>query len=257
MATERLVTASLPPLLTPLHSLVFGGSLLVYNTHRILLRRFPSGNNSVAKKSRFRTWYFIFFGVGLALVVGSLKWLSWRLLVVCALPGIFAFMYSLPLLPLKSKKRLRDYGWLKILVLSGVWTIVTSVIPILYLGKNIGDYPFEIAVRLAFIFTLCIVFDIRDVQKDIENKIYTLPNKVGLKNSYLLINVMLILFAALSVIQYIRYHDAGRVAGALLTAVITRLVVNYLRKYPSDRAYLGLGDGVMLVYALLVMAPHI
>ena len=249
MATERLITNSSPPLLSHLHILVFGSALLVYNAqHIIRWRRKVSGIHIL-----FRPWYFLFFGAGAAMVITSLFWLSAEMLVACIVLAAFTFTYSWPLLPFKNKKRLREYGWLKILVLAGVWTIVTSILPIVFINKNIGDYPYEVVIRFVFIFTLCIVFDIRDMQTDLANNIETLPHKFGIKNSYQLINITLTLFAVLSVIQYLRYHDIERLTGSLFTAVITKLVVSYLRKHPSGRAYLGLADGVMMVYALLVL----
>jgi len=183
----------------------------------------------------------------------GLVWLPWPLVIGCIILGSFAFAYSFPLLPFKDKKRLRDFGWLKILVLAGVWTISTSVLPILASGGNITEYPFEIMVRFAFIFTLCIVFDIRDMQADLQNNIYTLPHKVGIRNSYRLIKFTLLLFVILSIAQYLHYPFEKRLAGALATAIITWIVVVYLRKHPSERAYLGLADGVMLVYAALIL----
>ena len=72
-------------------------------------------------------------------------------------------------------------------------------------------------------------------------------------NSYRLINIFLGVFAVLSIVQYIRYPMAGRVIGALLTTIITWGVVQYIRRQPSDRAYLLLADGVMVLYALAVI----
>lgn len=178
--------------------------------------------------------------------------LSRPMLIANAVLGVFAFAYFLPLLPFKNKRRLRDIGWLKIAVLAGVWTTATAILPILFWQKNIYDYPFEILVRFVFIFTLCVIFDIRDARTDLRSRILTLPNTVGIKNSYRIINVTLVLFAMLSVLQYFRYPLAIRLTGALLTAVITWAVAAYLRNKPSDRAYLLLADGVMLLYAVLV-----
>lgn len=131
--------------------------------------------------------------------------------------------------------------------------MATSVLPILYWDKNISNYPFEILMRLVFIFTLCVIFDIRDMQADEVNNITTLPHKVGIKNSYILINVTLALLIVLSIIQYARYQVFERFVGALITVIITWLVVRYLKQYPSERAYMLLADGVMLVYAILVL----
>lgn len=256
MATERLITNTVPPVFNRLHFLVFGSSLVVYNTHRLISKPYHASSKYKAR-DKYRKWYYVFFSIGLVLSVVGIAGMTWKMLAGCAVLGLFAFMYSLPLLPFKNRRRLRDVGWIKIMVLAGVWTIVTSILPVLFLDKNITDYPFEIVLRFVFIFALCIVFDIRDMEKDLANNIYTLPQKIGLANSYRLINGTLILFCALSMVQYVRYPDTERLLGALLTAVITRLVINYLKKHPTDRAYLGLGDGVMLIYALLVTTPHL
>jgi 4-hydroxybenzoate polyprenyltransferase len=247
MATEKLINGSSPAVISHLHVLVFGSALLVYNMpHIIRWRRNVAG---------LKLWYFLFFSIGIVMVLTSLFWLTAQMIIACLLLGMFTFAYSWPLLPLRNKKRLREFGWLKIIVLAGVWTIVTSILPILFYNKNISGYPFEILLRFVFIFTLCIVFDIRDMQTDLEHNIYTLPHKIGLKNTYRLINIILILFAVLSVIQYLHYPVAARLAGALLTAVVTRIVISYLRKYPSVTGYLGLADGVMMLYALLILIP--
>jgi len=129
------------------------------------------------------------------------------------------------------------------------------VLPMLYWQKNLAAYPLEMLLRFVFVFALCVMFDLRDMRHDLENKIYTLPNKVGIVNSYRLIYAALIFFAAISVVQYIRYPIAGRLAGALITAAGTWLIVQYVKKHSSDdRLYLLLVDGAMLMYALLVLS---
>lgn len=249
MATERLVSDVPPTYFNPLLLLVFGSTLVVYNTPRLIPR--PYGRPRASQ--RYRASYIAMLCIGAALAVGALLQLAWQLWLAAAGLGVVTFAYYLPLLPFKNKKRLRDIGWLKIAVLAGVWTTATAILPIIYLQKNVSGYPFEILLRFVFIFALCVVFDIRDMRTDLQNNIQTLPNKVGIRNSYRLINSSLVLFAVLSIIQYTRYPLQARVAGALLTALITWLVVHYIRRQPSDRAYLLLADGVMFFYALMVI----
>ena len=249
MATERLINNSPPLLFNRLHILVFGSALLVYNTPRII--RKP--NFEHAKSIQYRYWYFFFFFTGLVLTITGLITQRLQVQLSAMLLGVFAFAYFLPLLPFENKKRLRDFGWLKIIVLASVWTMATSVLPMLYWQKNIGNYPFEILVRLVFIFTLCVIFDIRDMRADQINNINTLPHKVGIKNSYRLINVTLGLLVMLSIIQFIRYPFVERFTSAILTAIITWIVAFYLKKRPSERAYLLLADGVMLLYAMFIL----
>jgi len=253
MATERLLIDAIPPLLTSLHSLVFGSTLVVYNTHYIIKKVVPNASDRYAWTEKNRIWHYIFFISGITMCLGSLFWLSWKILLGCVVLGFLSFAYSIPLLPFENKRRIRDFGWIKITVLTSVWTIVTSVLPMLYWDKPLTAYPYEILIRFVFMFVLCIAFDIRDMQTDLDAQIFTLPNLIGLKNSYRLMNAIIVLFAVLSVIQYFRYPSQTRLIGELIAAVVTKLAIDFTKKHPSDRVYLGLIDGMMLLYALLVL----
>lgn len=253
MATERLVTGAVPAILNPLHFLVFGSTLCVYNAHYLIKVSSPVVSDRFAWSQYHRLWHTGGLLTGMLCCIVSLFFLSWRILLACVVLGVLSFAYSLPLLPFESKRRFKDFGLLKIFLLTTVWTIVTSVLPVLYWGKEITAYPFEILIRFVFIFALCIAFDIRDMQTDINDKIFTLPNRIGLTNSYRLIDLALFAFAVLSVVQYFRYPSSVRLSGEIVTVVITKLVILYVRKYPSDKAYLGLVDGMMLLYALLLL----
>ncbi len=247
MATEKLVTSVPPPLFSYLHFLVFGSSLIVYNIPKVFLV-------AAHKRTRIgRYWYFIFIAAGLCLMVYSLLSLPGRVVVLSVVLGAFAFAYSLPLLPFKNKKRLREFWWVKILVLAGVWTTATSVLPMVCLDIPVANYPVEILLRFVFIFALCVLFDVRDIHTDLQSNIDTLPQKIGAANSYKLIYISVALFAALSLVQYSMHPYLPRVAGAMVTATLTVAVVLYLKKFPSAKAYLLLADGVMLVYSTLVL----
>ncbi|MCB0698169.1 MAG: hypothetical protein KDC07_12445, partial [Chitinophagaceae bacterium] len=156
-------------------------------------------------------------------------------------------------LPISNPKRLKDFGWIKITVLTTVWTIVTSVLPILDHDMNISDYPYEILMRFVFMFTLCVAFDIRDMQTDMDAGIATLPNMIGIKGSYRVMSASMILFIIMSFVQYIRHPSHLRLGAELFVAAAVKLVIDYARKHPSDRAYLGLVDGMMMLYAILVL----
>ncbi len=249
VATGSLINQRIPPLFSPVHILVFGSTLVVYNAPRLLPR--PYGRTRPPQK--LKPWYRVFFLVGIIMTAAGLWYMPLPMLFTSGVLGLLAFAYYLPLLPFKNKKRIRDIGWLKISVLAIVWTTATAILPLLYWNKPLAGYPLDVLIRFVFIFILCVVFDIRDINDDIKNNIHTLPNKVGVRNSYRLINAGLVVFCMLSVAQYMRYPVPQRLVGALLTAVITWGVVQYIRRRPSERAYLVLADGVMLVYALLVM----
>jgi hypothetical protein len=247
MATERLINNVTPALGNPLHVFVFGSTLLVYNVHSLY--------KATRKKEHAAIIEHYIWGnrvlciVGFVMVILSIKALPVNIIIGCAVLGFLSFAYTLPILPFKNRRSIRQYGWLKIIALTGIWTIVTSALPIVYWHRPLLGYPYEILLRFAFIFTLCIIFDLRDVRKDATDKIHTLPNSIGLRNSYRLLDASILLFVLLSVLQYMHYHVWERLAGAIATAIITHFTASYLRRNPSDKLYLLLGDGMMLVYA--------
>ncbi|MGN6569412.1 MAG: hypothetical protein ACTHJ0_15740 [Flavipsychrobacter sp.] len=253
MATERLVIGYIPPLFTSLHFFVFGATLLVYNTHHIIKKSSAKLSDIYIWTQHFKFWHYFLCVAGFLMCAISLFWLSWKIWVGCIVLGLLSFAYSIPMLPFKAKKRIRDFGWIKITVLTSVWTIVTGILPMLYWDKPIMEYPYEILMRFVFMFTLCVAFDIRDMQTDLEADIYTLPNLIGLKNSYRLINTAIVVFVLLCIIQYMRYPVLPRFIADLLAAFFTKIAIEYSKRYPSDKVYLGLIDGMMLLYAILIL----
>lgn len=255
MATERLIAGADVPLFSPLHLFLIGATLLVYNVHYIFKKSTSQLSDRYYWSQRYIYWHYIFSITGIVLCLSVIGNLPRGILFWAGITALLSFAYSLPLLPIGGRKRIREFGWMKIGVLTGVWTIVTAIFPILFWDKEIGDYPVEICLRFLFMFTLCIAFDIRDAQTDLEAKIYTLPNLIGIRSSYRLMDIVLLLFAVFSVVQYFRYPSGGRLTGEMLTVVFTRLAIMYTRRYPSDRNYLLVIDGMMLVYAVLLLLP--
>ncbi len=252
IATEKLVLGGAPDAMTPLHLMLFSSTLMVYNLHFILRTNAEVNEKHWSKYRSMWHWLMVVFGsVGLLF---SLFQLSAEILLWCVVIGVFSFMYSFPLLPFANKRRLKDYGWGKIISLVAVWVIATSVLPILYWHKNITDYPFEILIRTSLMLALCIAFDIRDMQADAQKNIQTIPNRIGAARSYTLIDISIVIFAACSIIQYFRYPHDGRLIAALITALAIKTVMLYVKKHPSDKVYLGLVDGMMLFYSLLIIA---
>lgn len=251
MATEKLVLGAVPDVVTPLHTLLFSSTLVVYNLHFILRTWMHRGEEHWSKYRSL--WHWVMVSIGSAGLLYSLFHLSADVLLWCVVMGIFSFLYSFPLLPFAGKRRLKDYGWGKIISLVAVWTIATSILPILYWHQHIANYPFEILIRTSLMLSLCIAFDIRDMQADAQNNIRTIPNTIGVVKSYRLINASITIFAVCSLIQYFRYPHTGRIIAELLTAIAIKFVMLYVKKHPTDKAYLGLVDGMMLLYAVLIL----
>ena len=235
------------PLFDSLHMLVFGSTLVVYNLPRML----PRAYGSPRPRHPLRPWFFVFFACGIIIMAPAVIRLNKDILLAGGVLGVFAFSYFLPSLP--SRRRLRDYGIVKILVLTAVWTVATAVLPMMYIGTPVSGYPFELLLRFVFVFALCVLFDIRDMDLDSSRNIRTLPNRIGMQRAYRLVHISLIIFVALSVLQHLRHPHAGRLVAAIATAVVTALVAEYVRRHPGHKAFVAMTDGMMLFYAVLVL----
>lgn len=251
LATEQLLLRRFPPVFSALHALVFGSTLLVYNTHYLLKKAEHSDRFDWTQRHHF--WHYAFWLMGMVLCAGSVFFLPASVWEACVWLAVLSFTYSIPLLPFKEKRRLKDFGFLKILVLTSVWTIVTSVLPMLYWRLPLAAYPFEIALRFVFMFVLCMAFDVRDMQTDYESRILTLPNRIGVRNAYRLMYGAVALFVLLCFVQFLRYGEAARLAGSCAAAVYVLWAIDYTRRHPSDKAYLLYVDGAMLFCAVAVL----
>jgi 4-hydroxybenzoate polyprenyltransferase len=143
------------------------------------------------------------------------------------------------------------------LLLCFVWASVTTWLPTLQWGKKFNHYEVEFLLRFTLMMPLCIAFDIRDMRIDRQNRIFTLPNVIGLSNAYRLINLSLLALIALAIWQYARYPILHRLIGAFAIALLIKVIIHYSRRYNSDRYHLLAIDGVMILYALLIIVPQV
>ena len=256
MATEKLFLGYVPALFNILHVFVAANTLIIYNLH-YFIKSIPPGISDRADWSASHKWVHpVLIAAGCILSASCLFFLNFKVIAVSIGLGILSVGYSLPILPFPQKRRLKDWGILKLILLSLVWTSVTVLMPMFFRGKHFGDYELEFWVRFAFMVPLCIAFDIRDMETDKSQQIYTLPNAIGLKNSYRLMDLFLLIFCALSFWQYLRFPYTGRLVSALSIAALSKIILNYSKKMDSDRYYLLFVDGLMLVYALFILLFH-
>lgn len=232
---------------------VFGAALVQYNLH-YLLKTSSSANSLrlIWSKKNISTHLFI-ISAGVVLLISGLFTFNAQQILVIGVLGIIAFLYSFPVLPFANKKRIKDFGILKIAALSISWTIVTVWFPAAGAQHTSVSFLIIFLRRFIFIFSLCIAFDIRDMDVDSKENIRTIPIIAGVKKAYYLTVILLIIFALLSVIEYIRAPDIKLLTAMLISAAVTFCMINYTQKKRSDLAYIICLDGMMLLQAILVI----
>lgn len=229
---------------------VFGATLVQYNLHYLVKTAAVSGSERLAWSLRHKQVHLALLGAGISLIVFSFFHFHLTHFLILAVFGGITMLYSLPLLP--GKRRIKDYGLLKIITLALLWTLVTVWFPV---NNAIADrvlFFFIFIKRFVFMFVLCLLFDIRDMEIDSKEKIYTVAVILGKKRAYLLSFGFLALFMLLSVAQYAYLPQLPFLAAMLLSALATAVVVQCTKKSNSDFIYLAGIDGMMLLQALLV-----
>lgn len=248
LATEKMISGHLPPLATPLHALVAGATLLEYNVHALL------NHHLTTDVKADRRWHWLCSFAGAALCF-SIFYLSSRVILAVGFLGILSLAYSTPLLPFRYKRRIKDFGLAKIMILTSVWALVTTLLPLLAAGHDLDNQMIaELSLRFMLIFPLCVVFDMRDAQTDLAHDIYTLPNTLGLKASKWLTYLMIFTFTGIGIFwsfTAITRHPWWVFATVGVAALLAcRFTMHRNKSY----AYLFWVDGMMLFYAILSIA---
>lgn len=253
MATEQLLLGTTPGSFSFLHGFVAANTLGIYNLH-YYIKKIPPGVSDRADWSARHQWIHPVIIAGSCLLsLACLFHLPVKVIAVSIALGLLSLGYSLPVLPFPQKKRLKDWGILKLILLSLVWTCVTVLMPMFYYNKSFEAYEVEFMLRFVFMLPLCVAFDIRDMETDKENSIYTLPNAIGLSASYRLMDTCLVVLCGLAVWQYLRYPIASRLVSGFSIVLLTKIVLLLSRKLNTDIFYLLCIDGMMLVYAAFIV----
>ena len=245
MATEKALLGHFPPLFSPLHAIIMGSTLVEYNVHRLVNRK-----TDTRPADR---WCVALVITGALMCLTAAPFTSLRFMLWLCVLGLLSFGYSIPFLPFPGKRRLKDFGIIKILILTMVWVIATLVLPLVYWDGPLDIFLPRMGLRFLFIFALCIAFDIRDVQQDTSRNVRTVPGLLGIKASYRLIDFVLVIFVLGGCYESYKTGQVSYVLVTSITAVAARAAIWYARHHRSSFAYIGLIDGVMLLNGLLLL----
>ena len=231
---------------------VFGATIAQYNLHYLVKKTAVRNSQRLAWSLKNKNLHKILLGAGIALILFS--FFSFRLhhFIIMPVLGIIAFLYTFPVIPLGKKKRIKDYGFIKIITLAILWTLVTVWFPVVNFPVEKNIFVFVFLKRFVFMFVLCLLFDMRDIEIDRKENINTIAVFLDRKRSYLLAYITLAVFIVLSVIQFYYFGDKGVLIAMLLSAAATFFTVALTKKSNSDFVYLAGIDGMMLLQALLV-----
>lgn len=175
-----------------------------------------------------------------------------------ALSAFITFLYSAPKIPHPYFRILRRVAIGKTIFLAGVWTYVTTALPVLITDEPHGnDFYFFLASRFFLIYSICILFDYRDRVDDRAKGIkslITFMSEKGVRNLFI---ASLLIFAASTLALLNFGYSVLIISLLLLPGVITAALYNHARKNFADMLFYFVLDGLMALSSVLTLVTGI
>jgi 4-hydroxybenzoate polyprenyltransferase len=122
---------------------------------------------------------------------------------VTAFPLVAGVLYSVPLLPRRifRYRRLKEYLGIKNLIVAIAWAVLPTLLPISSAGTN----PTAVTLAVgAFFFSLAfinsVIFDMRDIEGDTASGVMTIPVRLGVRRTKILLSGMNLVFGMMIVV---------------------------------------------------------
>ena len=259
LTVSAQVQLGLKPQWQPYLLLIFFSTLIEYNRRRIIELLF----NQEKQNSEKRRWIrenkrkllFVAF-IMVVLLLTAVFATKPKVLFIFISLGILTFFYSMPVSRNKNSFfKLREIPYLKIFLITFVWSALTIFLPAIQTGEKILSIPVELlfAERFFFIFAITIPFDIRDMQADRDAGLKTIPLLMNQKKALALSYLSLFFSLFISVFHY-KMQNNWFIIEAIFISLITTylfLKLNFFRNH--KRYYYQILDGTMLLQGLLVL----
>lgn len=205
---EAQILLGMHPTLHPYLFLIFFATMFEYNLHKFMVVFFYKAALSEEKFSwiakNLKLFYFIFFSSVIGFIIAAC-FAKWTVLVTLFPLGAITFLYSFPVYKKgKTIFRLRELPFIKIFIISIVWSLTSIMLPAVEASVNLrsGNIALMMVERFLFVFAITIPFDIRDMESDRKSGLKTLPLIVGESMSLKLANYAIYAFMAISIIHY-------------------------------------------------------
>lgn len=233
---------------------IFFGILLEYNLHKFYAviknnEEIKSEKYSWAKNNKYI--YFSIIIIAFIFLIYFFINLKTNIILYLIPFAILNLLYSLPIF---KKIKIRKIPLIKIFLIAFVWTFVTVNIPFIYSEVRLSNAIYLLFLeRFIFIIAITIPFDIRDIQQDKINGVKTIPYFLGENKSYLLSNILIIIFSIITTIHYLIYLNYYILFSFIITTIITLIFLNSKSIRKNKYFYYGYLDGSMFLFGLLVV----
>ena len=229
---------------------VFLSTLLAYSFHGLVNLEYPSTSARHNWNRQHKRFLILQAGIALFLLLFTIfpffisPW-GW------ILGGLATFLYSAPRLPGIVGKGFQQIAFGKTIYLALMWTYATSYLPVADLFA--GAFPEAgvfIGYRFFLIYSICILFDQRDLKEDQLRGVRTLPALVGMKR--VKIFLLLSLAGATGFYLWMQLLLGVSATWPLGLPILLLIPLSGFAQYNrSDILFFGILDGLMALSAMV------
>lgn len=233
---------------------VGASTILTYSLHRLVgIRRMgrfsEEGRFAIVKEYQS---HIRFYAVLSAMACIILFWtFSLQTQVYLAAAAIVSLGYTLPIFG--AGRRLRDFAFIKIFMIAGVWAFVTETAILVSDPEAVassGAIAVAFGERFCYFVAITLPFDIRDLAVDKDSQVQTLPSLLGISTSMIISYALIGI--AISITLLSRPVHQG--IPLLLCYLVSALLIYLSTGRQADYWYSGLLDGTMLVPLAILLA---
>lgn len=233
---------------------IFSSTLFIYGLHRIVgIQK----TYDLEKKGRYHIVYEYKHHIRIytiASFLGSIYFffqLPLEIYPYLILTAVISVLYTMPILG--KSKRLRDFNYIKLLLIALVWSLTTAFIPSLLLQLSWLTIVLISLDRFFFFIAITIPFDIRDATIDEKIQVKTIAHVFGKSANLRLAIFSLCISTCLIFVLYINsLIDIHAMSSLILAYFVCSLLIYRSKNIDSDYYYTGVLDGTMILIYLIV-----
>ena len=259
LTVSAQIQLGLKPQWQPWLFLIFSGTLFEYNRHRIVIlffqiRELNSGKHKLILKNQKKLFLAALI-LGIAFVAAALSTKTGVLLTFLLLGFLTLFYSGLGFGNKKHHYKLREIPYLKIFLITSIWSVSTILLPVIQAGNEIftTNVILLFAERFLFIFAIAIQFDIRDMQADRRAGLKTIPLLIGQHKAAILSFLTLAASLFFSALHYPNQNDWFILWALCISTAITYLFLKIQFFRNRTRYYYQVLDGTLLLQGILVL----
>jgi hypothetical protein len=184
-----------------------------------------------------------------AMILINLLWRHPDWIGYFAIGTVISIVYTLLMFTRYTMRLLPLMGILKTILLTAAWTFITACFPLIYLDHSMVSTQLNlIGNRFIFVLMIAVIFDARDVEKDLEYGTGTIATVFGQKKLNAFMTGLVLTFVMLTMML----PEVELMCKLLMMACggVVYLLYFLAQSPRSDVFYYFLMDGMMIIFSV-------